>query len=61
MPAGKWICLQRELPDPAVVEQFKANDNRKQAASKGGSIDRSWVERTLQAKGFEIIDGVYLP
>ncbi len=57
------ICIPRK-DSPAVLEaakKFRANDKKKEAASKDGSVDRSWVERTLEAKGFEIIDDVYRP
>ena len=57
------ICIPRK-DAPAVLEaakKFKANDNRKEAASKDGSVDRSWVEKSLESKGFEIIDDVYRP
>ena len=51
--------------DAAVVledaKRFKANDQKKEALSADGSVDRSWVERTLADKGFEIIDDVYRP
>lgn len=57
------ICIPRK-DAPAVLEaakKFQANDRKKEAASKDGSVDRSWVERSLEAKGFEIIDDVYRP
>lgn len=54
------ICIPRQ-DAPAILEaakKFRENDRKKQAASKDGSVDRSWVEWSLEAKGFEIIDGV---
>ncbi len=57
------ICIPRK-DAPAVLEaakKFRANDKKKEAASKDGSADCSWVERTPEAKGFEIIDDVYRP
>ena len=57
------ICIPRK-DAPAVLEaarKFQANDKKKEAASRDGSVDRSWVEKSLAAKGFEIIDDVYRP
>ncbi len=46
-----------------ILEQSKpfqkADEKKVQAAYNGG--DRSWVDKALQEKGFEIIDGVYRP
>jgi regulator of RNase E activity RraA len=51
--------------DAAVIlkdaKEFQAKDEKKLAASKNGTADRSWVEKTLNEKGYEIIDDVYRP
>ncbi len=39
--------------------RFHANDQAKGKASRDGTADRSWVEKALEAKGCEIIDGVW--
>jgi RraA family protein len=47
---------------PAVLEaarKFKASDSAKLAAAQNGTADRSWVDKTLAAKGCEIIEGAY--
>ena len=51
--------------DAAVVleeaKKFQAADEGKLAKTRAGTIDRSWVDRALQEKGFEFIDEVYQP
>ncbi len=42
------------LLDAAI--RFYANDQAKGKASRDGTIDRSWIEKALAAKGCEIID-----
>ncbi len=42
-----------------AARKFKANDEKKLAASMDGTADRSWVEKSLAEKGFEIIDDYY--
>lgn len=57
------ICIPRK--DAAVIledaKKFKEKDEAKIPATKEHRIDRSWVQRTLEAKEFEIIDDVYRP
>ena len=43
------------------AKKFQAADEGKLAASKNGTAKREWVEKTLAAKEFEIIDGIYEP
>ena len=49
--------------DAAVVledaKKFQAADESKLAAAKDGTAKRGWVEKSLEEKGYEIIDGVY--
>ena len=51
--------------DAAVIleeaRKFQAADEAKLEASKNGTAKREWVEKTLEAKGFEIINDVYRP
>ena len=42
-----------------AARKFKANDEKKLAASMDGTADRSWVEKSLAEKGFEIVDDYY--
>ena len=42
-----------------AARKFAANDSSKLAAAQNGTADRSWVDKSLVAKGCEIIDGVY--
>lgn len=44
-----------------AAKEFQAKDEGKLAASKNGTANREWVTKSLQAKGFEIIDDVYRP
>lgn len=41
------------------AKKFQAADESKLIAAKNGTAKREWVEKTLAAKEFEIIDGVY--
>ena len=43
------------------AKKFQAADEGKLAAAKNGTAKREWVEKTLAAKEFEIIDGIYEP
>ena len=57
------ICIPRK-DAPEILEaakKFKENDQKKQKLSETGSADRSWVEKSLEAKGFEIINDIYRP
>ena len=49
--------------DAAVIledaKKFQAADEGKLAAAKDGTAKRGWVEKSLEEKGYEIIDGVY--
>lgn len=42
-----------------AARKFSADDKAKFEAAKNGTADRSWVEKTLEAKGCAIIDGKY--
>ena len=43
------------------ARKFQEADEKKLEAAKNGTANRAWVEKTLAAKEFEIIDGVYEP
>jgi len=42
-----------------LAKKYHANDDAKLQKTLNGTIDRSWVDRTLEAKNFEVIDDVY--
>ena len=42
-----------------AARKFSATDKAKLEAARKGAADRSWVEKSLEAKGCEIIDGKY--
>ena len=47
---------------PVILEdakKFMAADAAKLPAAKNGTANRAWVQKTLDEKGFEIIDDVY--
>ena len=41
------------------AKKFQAADEAKLAAAKNGTANRAWVEKSLDAKGYEIIDDYY--
>ena len=41
------------------AEKLQATDAAKVLESGSGKVNRSWVEKTLTEKGFEIIDDIY--
>ena len=43
------------------AKAFQAADEKKLLAARNGTANRAWVEKSLNEKGFEIIDGVYEP
>lgn len=42
-----------------TAQKFSAGDHAKFEAAKAGTADRSWVEKSLESKGCEIIDALY--
>lgn len=44
-----------------AAKKFQAADEQKAEAAKNGTANRAWVEKSLNAKGFEIIDDIYRP
>lgn len=61
-PDGAIVIPRR---DAAVIledaKKFQAADEKKLAAARAGTADRSWVDKALAEKGFEIIDERYRP
>ena len=46
--------------DPLLAAgKFRNADEKKLAAVRAGTMDRSWVDASLREKGVEIIDDVY--
>ena len=43
------------------AKAFQAADEAKLVAAKNGTAKRGWVEKSLEEKGFEIIDDIYRP
>ncbi len=43
------------------AKKFKIADQKKLVASKDGTANREWVEKSLKEKGYEIIDDIYRP
>lgn len=41
------------------AKKFKEADEKKLEAAKNGTANRAWVEKSLEEKGYEIIDDVY--
>lgn len=41
------------------AQKFQAADEGKLIAAKNGTANRAWVDKSLEAKGFEILDEVY--
>ena len=55
-----WVTGVQTCALP-ISKKFQAADESKLAAAKNGTAKREWVEKTLAAKEFEIIDDVYEP
>ena len=55
------ICIPRKDAAQILVEarKFQEADEKKLIAARNGTANRAWVEKSLNEKGFEIIDGVY--
>jgi regulator of RNase E activity RraA len=59
-PDGVIVIPRLDAPEILkAAKAFQAKDEGKLAASKNGTANRAWVTKTLEAKGFEIIDDVY--
>lgn len=55
------ICIPRKDAAQILVEarKFQEADEKKLIAARNGTANRAWVEKSLNEKGFEIIDGIY--
>ena len=61
-PDGVIVIPRRDAAQILeAAKAFQAADEKKLAAAKDGTANRSWVEKSLETKGFEIIDGIYRP
>ena len=61
-PDGVIVIPRQDAPEILeAAKKFQAADESKLLAAKNGTANRAWVERTLEEKGYEIIDDVYRP
>lgn len=61
-PDGIIVIPRKDAPQIlADAKKFQEADEAKLEAAKNGTAKREWVEKTLAAKEFEIIDDVYEP
>lgn len=61
-PDGVIVIPRRDAAQVLEdAKKFQAADEKKLAAAKDGTANRAWVEKSLEEKGFEIIDDVYRP
>ena len=61
-PDGVIVIPRKDAP--RVLEEalkFQAADEAKLEAARNGASDRSWVEKSLTEKGYEIVDDIYKP
>ena len=61
-PDGVIVIPRKDAPEILeAAKKFQIADEKKAEAAKNGTANRAWVEKSLEAKGFEIIDDVYRP
>ena len=61
-PDGVIVIPRQDAPEILeAAKEFQAADESKLLAAKNGTAKRAWVERSLEEKGYEIIDDVYRP
>lgn len=59
-PDGIIVIPRKDAPQILEdAKKFQEADEKKLAAAKNGTANRGWVEKTLEAKEFEIIDARY--
>lgn len=59
-PDGVIVIPRRDAAQVLKDAQaFQAADEAKLTAAKNGTAKRGWVDKTLEEKGFEIIDDIY--
>ena len=59
-PDGVIVIPRKDAPSILeAARAFKRKDQNNLAAHRAGTADRRWVDETLTAKGFEVIDEVY--
>ena len=61
-PDGVIVIPRKDAPQ--ILQEaiaFRDADQKKAEAARNGTANRAWVEKALEAKGFEILDEVYRP
>ena len=59
---GVIVIPRRDAPDIlTAARRFMENDRKKQLGAAEGKKDYAWLDKALDAKGYEIVDGVYRP
>ena len=58
-PDGVIVIPRKDAA--VILEEARKFQEAKLEASKNGTAKREWVDKALEAKGFEIIDDVYRP
>ncbi len=59
-PDGVIVIPRRDAAAVlAAAQAFQAQDEAKLAAAREGKSNRAWVEKSLQDKGYEVLDQVY--
>lgn len=59
-PDGVIVIPRKDAAKILIeAEKFQAADEAKLMAAKNGTANREWVEKSLAAKGYEIIDDIY--
>ena len=61
-PDGVIVIPRKDAPQILEdAKKFQAADESKLVAATNGTANRAWVDKALEAKEFEIIDGIYEP
>lgn len=61
-PDGVIVIPPKDAPGILVeAKKFQEADKGKLVKTRSGTINRGWVDKTLQDKGFECIDAAYQP
>lgn len=61
-PDGVIVIPRKDAPGILeAAKKFQAADEAKLSKAKDGTMDRTWVEKLLYEKEFEIVDDVYTP
>lgn len=61
-PDGVIVIPRKDAPQILEdAKKFQAADESKLVAATNGTANRAWVDKALEAKEFESIDGIYEP